>query len=105
VEGWTKTAWLMMRQGPLEGKQFILFRDVTILGSSPSADIYLFKDSLIEPRHAVIYNRGGRFEVEDCTTPDGTYVNGMAIQRRWLESGDQLALGKTVLEFDLREAK
>jgi hypothetical protein len=105
VEGWTKTAWLLMRQGPLAGKQFILFRDVTVLGSSPSADIYLFKDALIEPRHAVIYNRGGRFEVEDCGTPDGTYVNGMAIQRRWLESGDQLALGKTVLEFDLREAK
>jgi hypothetical protein len=105
VEGWTKTAWLLMRQGPLAGKQFILFRDVTVLGSSPSADIYLFKDALIEPRHAMIYNRGGRFEIEDCGTPDGTYVNGVAVQRRWLESGDQLALGKTVLEFDLREAK
>jgi len=33
VEGWTKTAWLLMRQGPLAGKQFILFRDTTVLGS------------------------------------------------------------------------
>jgi hypothetical protein len=30
VEGWTKTAWLLMRKGPLAGKQFILFKDTTI---------------------------------------------------------------------------
>ena len=81
VEGWTKTAWLMMRAGPLAGKQFVLHRDTTVLGSSPKAEIYLFKDEAIEPRHAIIYNRGGRFEIEDCNTPDGTYVNGIPIKR------------------------
>jgi hypothetical protein len=105
VEGWTKTAWLLMRAGPLAGKQFILFRDVTVLGSSPKADIYLFKDETIEPRHAMIYNRGGRFEIEDLSTPDGTYVNGIPIKRRLLESGDQIAMGKTVLEFSLQAAR
>jgi hypothetical protein len=103
VEGWTKTAWLLMRQGPLAGKQFILFRDTTVLGSSPKSEIYLFKDPAIEPRHAVIYNRGGRFEIEDCQTPEGTYVNGIPIQRHWLLAGDQIVLGKTVLEFALKE--
>ena len=53
VEGWTKTAWLLMQNGPLAGKQFILFRDTTVLGSSPKADVYLFKDDAIEPRHAL----------------------------------------------------
>ncbi len=105
VEGWTKTAWLMMRQGPLAGKQFILFRDTTVLGSSPKAEIYLFKDPDIEPRHAVIYNRGGRFEIEDCQTPEGTYVNGMPISQHWLQAGDQIVLGKTVLEFALKETR
>ena len=65
VEGWTKTAWLLMRAGPLAGKQFVMFRDTTVLGSSPKAEVYLFKDEAIEPRHALIYNRGGRFEIED----------------------------------------
>ena len=77
VEGWTKTAWLLMRAGPLAGKQFVLHRDTTVLGSSPKAEIYLFKDDAIEPRHALLHNRGGRFEIEDCKTPDGTYVNGV----------------------------
>ena len=105
VEGWTKTAWLIMRKGPLAGKQFILFKDTTILGSSPKAEIYLFKDDAIEPKHAVIYNRGGRFEIEDKETPDGTYVNGIPVKRQMLQHGDQLVMGQTVLEFALKETR
>jgi hypothetical protein len=104
VEGWTKTAWLLMQKGPLAGKQFILYRDTTVLGSSPKADIYLFKDDAIEPRHALITNRAGRFEIEDCNTPDGTYVNGIPVTRTVLGDGDQIVLGKTVLEFSMKEA-
>jgi Ca-activated chloride channel family protein len=105
VEGWTKTAWLMMRAGPLAGKQFVLYRDTTVVGSSPKAEVYLFKDDAIEPRHALIYNRGGRFEIEDCNTPDGTYVNGIPVKRQVLQNGDQIVLGKTVLEFSIKESR
>jgi hypothetical protein len=103
VEGWTRTAWLMMKKGPLAGKQFVLFKDATVLGSSPKAEIYLFKDDAIEPKHAVIYNRGGRFEIEDQNTPDGVYVNGIPVTSHVLKSGDQIVLGKTVLEFALKD--
>lgn len=105
VEQWTKTAWLLMRAGPLAGKQFVLYRNPTVLGSSPKADVYLFKDGAIEPRHALIHNRGGRFEIEDCNTPDGTYVNGIPVQKQILQAGDQIVLGITVLEFSIKEAK
>jgi hypothetical protein len=105
VEGWTKTAWLLMQKGPLAGKQFILYRDTTVLGSSPKADVYLFKDDAIEPRHATITNRAGRFEIEDCGTPDGTYVNGIPITHTRLNDGDQIVLGKTVLEFSMKESR
>jgi hypothetical protein len=103
VEGWTKTAWLHMRAGPLAGKQFVLYRDTTVLGSAPKADVYLFKDAAIEPRHAVIYNRGGRFEIEDCDTGDGTYVNQVPVKRQVLKNGDHIVLGETVLEFVIKE--
>jgi Ca-activated chloride channel family protein len=104
VEQWTKTAWVMLRTGPLAGKQFILYHNPTVLGSTPKADIYLFKDAAIEPRHALIHNRGGRFEIEDCNTPDGTYVNGIPVRTQLLQSGDQIVIGKTVLEFVLKDA-
>jgi hypothetical protein len=105
VEQWTKTAWLLMRAGPLAGKQFVLFKQAAVLGSSPKADIYLFKDDAIEPRHALIHNRGGRFEIEDCGTADGTYVNGIPIKMQILRPGDQIVLGRTVLEFSLKESQ
>ena len=82
VEQWTKSAWLLMKAGPLAGKQFVVFRNPTVLGSAPKADIYLFKDEAIEPRHALIHDRGGRFEIEDMNTADGTYVNGIPFQGR-----------------------
>jgi FHA domain len=103
VEQWTKSAWLLMRAGPLAGKQFVVFRNPTVLGSAPKADVYLFKDESIEPRHALIHDRGGRFEIEDMDTADGTYVNGVPVRRQVLKSDDQIVLGKTVLEFALKE--
>lgn len=105
VEQITKSAWLLMRAGPLAGKQFVLYRNPTVLGSSPKADVYLFKDDAIEPRHALIYDRGGRYEIQDCQTPDGTYINGYPIKSRVLQPGDKIMLGKTILEFSIREAK
>ncbi|QEH34193.1 Oxoglutarate dehydrogenase inhibitor [Aquisphaera giovannonii] len=104
VEQWTKTAWLLMKAGPLAGKQFVIFRNPMVLGSSPKADVYLFKDEAIEPRHALIHDRGGRFEIEDMDSADGTYVNGIPVKKQILKAGDQIVLGKTVLEFALREA-
>ncbi|MBL9149214.1 MAG: FHA domain-containing protein [Phycisphaerae bacterium] len=103
VEQWTKSAWLFMKAGPLAGKQFVLYRNPTVVGSSPKADIYLFKDAAIEPRHALLHARGGRYEIEDCGTADGTYVNGKPVSRQILRSGDQVVVGRTVLEFSLRD--
>lgn len=103
VENWTKSSWLLMRSGPLAGKQFILHREVTILGSSPKAQIYLFKDPDIEPQHATINRRGGNCEIVDAGTPVGTFVNGMKVHRQHLRSGDRITLGKTELEFVIRE--
>ncbi len=105
VEQWTKTAWLLMKAGPLAGKQFVMYRQSTVIGSSPKADIYLFKDDAIEPRHALIHNRGGRYEIEDCGSEDGTYINGIPVKKQMLKAGDQIVMGKTVLEFALREAQ
>ncbi len=95
-------------QPPLAGKQFVIFRNPDRAGrAAPKADIYLFKDDSIEPRHAMIHDRGGRFEFPrwDMDTADGTYVNGIPIKKQILKAGDQIVLGKTVLEFTLKESR
>ena len=51
VESALKDRWLYVASGPLAGKQFILYKPLTTIGSSQSCDIYLFKDTSILPQH------------------------------------------------------
>jgi hypothetical protein len=102
VEHLAKDAWLLMRAGPLAGKQFIIYRSPTVIGSSPKSEIYLFKDPDVEPRHALIRKVGNRHEIEDLETPAGTFVNSKRVKREPLKDGDQVIVGKTILEYSER---
>ena len=93
---------MRVRTGPLSGKSFVLYRTPTMLGSSPESDIYLFKDAEIDPTHASIHRVGNRYEIEDMGSRMGTHVGGQAVRRRRLNSGDQIVLGGTVLDFEER---
>ena len=102
VDQLAREAWLRVRTGPLAGKSFVLYKTPTTVGSSPSADVYLFKDAGIDPDHIAIHRVGNRYEIEDLGTRSGTQVGGQAIRRQRLNSGDQITLGATVLEFEER---
>jgi hypothetical protein len=102
LERLTREAWLRVRTGPLAGKSFILYRSPTTVGSSPSSDIYLFKDAAIDPHHASIHRVGQVYEIEDMGSREGTLVGDQPAQRRRLYSGDQITVGSTVLEFEER---
>jgi hypothetical protein len=103
VENLAKTAWLHVQAGALAGKQFILYKNPTVLGSSPKCEIYLFKDAAIEPKHAAIHTYGTRHEIEDLDSPAGTFVNGQKVNRQPLKNGDRIYLGETVLDFSEKE--
>jgi hypothetical protein len=105
VESIAKDAWLYMKAGPLAGKEFVIYKDPTVLGSAPKCDVYLFKDAAIEPRHAEIRSSGLRYELVDLGSKEGTYVNGARVERRLLETGDTIVLGETVLQYAEREKR
>jgi len=101
VEELRKEAWLTVAAGPLTGKQFILYRLVTTIGSSPKADICLVKDPAILPQHAVLQQSGQAHLL--LASPEAVVaVNGRPATRRSLHSGDRIALGQTVLEYRLK---
>jgi hypothetical protein len=104
VELLAREAWVKMLTGPLAGKEFVLYRNPTVFGSSPKADVYLFKDATVEATHALLHRVGEVYEIEDRATASGTFVNGRRVARRQLASGDQLRIGHTVLSFTVREA-
>jgi hypothetical protein len=100
VEAMSKDAWLLMSVGFLKGKQFIVYKNPTVIGSSPKCEIYLFKDPDIEPLHAKISKLRDGFEIEDLN-PDGsgTWINGKRTGRRRLNNGDQIQIGKSTFIF------
>jgi predicted lipid-binding transport protein (Tim44 family) len=103
VEIAAREAWIKMLTGPLAGKEFVLFKSPTTVGSSPKSDVYLFKDSEVEPTHALIHAMGEGYELEDKKGAAGTYVNGRRVSRARLVSGDQVRVGKTVFVLNLKE--
>jgi pSer/pThr/pTyr-binding forkhead associated (FHA) protein len=96
---------LRVRTGPLAGKSFVFYKTPTVIGSSPDADIYLFKDAQVDATHASVHRVGNIYEIEDLGSRAGTEVGGQAIRRRRLASGDQITLGNTVLEFEERQSR
>jgi hypothetical protein len=105
VERLGRDAWLRVRTGPLAGKSFILYKSPSILGNAPQSDVYLYKDSEIDPSHAAIHRVGTTYEIEDLGTRMGTTVGGTKIRRRRLVSGDQIIVGGTVLDFEERQKR
>ncbi|MHC4607749.1 MAG: FHA domain-containing protein [Planctomycetota bacterium] len=103
VELLAREAWVRMLTGPITGKEFILYRNPTAIGSSPKSDIYLFKDPQVEVVHALIHQAGEGYEIEDKKTPSGTFVNGRRVNRQRLNHEDQVRIGNTVMSFQLKE--
>jgi hypothetical protein len=103
VEQLSKEAWLLMRTGILTGKQFVIHRSPTTIGSSAQCDIFLFKDPLVQPEHARLTRIGRAYELEDLNTPSRTTVNGQPVEKRILRDGDRIAIGNSLLEYRSRE--
>ena len=105
VEMLTKDAWLLMTAGPLKGKQFIVYKNPTMIGSSPKNEIYLFKDPAIQPVHAAIHILRDGYEIENLNSLSDTYINGRAIKRQRLISGDTIQIGETKFIYTEKEKK
>jgi hypothetical protein len=99
IEQAAKRGWLYVAAGLIAGKQFILYRNPTVVGSSPRCEIYLFKDPEVSPRHAAVHRVHGGFELEDLGSATGTWINGRPVQRARLRDRDQVQIGSTTFLF------
>jgi type III secretion system (T3SS) inner membrane Yop/YscD-like protein len=96
VESALKDRWLYVAAGPLAGKQFILYKPLTTIGSSQKCDIYLFKDNSILPQHGSIEMRGAQTFLRS----DGPiFVSGQPARVRALQSGDLVQIGRYAFHF------
>ncbi len=69
-----------------------------VLGRSPDCDIVI-KDFGVSRHHAKVVSDGDQYRLVDLKSKNGTHVNGVPVLEAILNDGDQVLLGKFVLQF------
>lgn len=69
-----------------------------VVGRHPTAD-FVLDDPLVSRRHLRLHQVGGRWEVRDLGSTNGTALNGRLIRHAFLSDGDVIRAGDTELVF------
>lgn len=105
VEQASKSRWIEIVSGGLAGKQFILYKPVITIGSSPTADITLIKDPAIPEIVATIDARGGQTKIAAIDAQFPVVVNGTTQYSSPLADGDTVTFGYTQIRFREKSSK
>jgi hypothetical protein len=102
VEVARRQAWLKVVRGGMLGKEFIVYHQVTNIGSASKCEITLIKDQQVAPFHCRIDDRGRRYSI---TAYEGSPVgiNGTQVTSHWLRAGDTVEVGGTALQYRERQ--
>lgn len=93
-------ASVRVMRGFYEGLEIPVDRDWLVIGRGRTADLVL-SEATISRAHAAIGHEKGEFFVQDLGSTNGTGVNGRREPRTTLRDGDEVQLGKLLLQFKL----
>lgn len=94
VDELMKQAWVKVLAGKNEGKDFILSKQMNILGRDERADVPLFGDNTVGGQHSAIRAEKSRHYLIDAGTQLGTVVNGQRVAGELLlRDGDMIQIG------------
>jgi two-component system cell cycle response regulator len=92
-------AYLVVLAGVSAGEMFKLQYDRTIIGRGPKVAVRL-NDEGVSREHCQILREGERVILEDLGSTNGTFCNGIRVDRRELTDGDKIMVGSTtILKF------
>ncbi len=96
-----KAARLVVRQGINPGAIYPLRADTNTIGRNDGLEVTI-RDTMISRRHARITRRDNEYFIEDLLSANSTFVNGKKlVGSQALKEGDQIAVGDTLLIFQL----
>ncbi|HSY39029.1 MAG TPA: GGDEF domain-containing protein [Polyangia bacterium] len=92
-------AYLVVLAGASVGEMYKVDGDKTIIGRGQKAQVRLLDDG-ISREHAQVVVEGSRIFLEDLGSTNGTFCNGLKVDRRELCDGDKILVGSTtILKF------
>lgn len=84
---------------PLQGRRYAFVQQITI-GRGEENDIVI-PENFVSHHHAVIYQHGNQYVIEDLGSVNHTYVNGNALSgKAYIKPGDEVQIGMVVLRFE-----
>jgi pSer/pThr/pTyr-binding forkhead associated (FHA) protein len=93
-------ATIEVMKGFYEGLELCLDRDWMVIGRGRSADVVIADPTISRAHAAVGYDDEGFF-MQDLGSTNGTRVNGERQTQARLADGDQILLGKLLLQVSL----
>jgi diguanylate cyclase (GGDEF)-like protein len=92
-------AYLVVLAGASVGEMYKIEVEKTVIGRGQNAQIRLLDDG-ISREHAQLVIQSDRVVLEDLGSTNGTYCNGLKVDRKELVDGDKILVGSTtILKF------
>lgn len=82
----------------LENKLVRIKQSVTQIGRDAACDIFC-DDSSVSRSHARLHRTEAGFEIEDCRSTNGTFVDGQRVTQAMLTNGCQIQVGNHIFKF------
>jgi pSer/pThr/pTyr-binding forkhead associated (FHA) protein/Tfp pilus assembly protein PilF len=89
---------LLVIAGPRNGSEFLLTEVETSIGRG-SDSVVVIPDISVSRKHVVIAREADKYVLIDQGSGNGTRLNGRSVDRSVLQSGDEIAMGDTVVKF------
>ncbi|MBB72989.1 MAG: histidine kinase [Planctomycetaceae bacterium] len=89
---------LFVIQGFDQGQRFELCRDHISVGRDAENTIQLHDDE-VSRQHAKLRRVKKGYQLVDCTSSNGTFINAKSIDQQVLRSGDRVQIGRTLMLY------
>jgi pSer/pThr/pTyr-binding forkhead associated (FHA) protein len=90
---------LVFEDGPLEGTTFPIILKETLVGRLDSAQLVIEAPGVSRLHARLVFDKGEVW-IEDLDSREGTWLNGVAVERAHLKDGDRVCFGDTVLRYE-----
>src|SRR3954462_7350081 len=92
-------AYLVVLAGSRVGEMYRIDTEKTVIGRGQKAQIRLLDDG-ISREHALLLQEKDRVVLQDLGSTNGTYCNGLKVDKKELADGDKILVGSTtILKF------
>jgi len=92
-------ARITVLKGEAEGSIIEISEKDFKIGRDPSNDL-IIKEPFVSRRHATIRYKRGKYLIIDSSI-NGTRIKDRPVKKKYLEDGDEIEIGGTVLKFEL----